>query len=312
MLAKRLTSLLLLALFPGLLRADGGQAPPKSLNRAALDRQVQTILETHGEGIQASIWIGGQTGGSWYAWKADVPRPTASAIKTAYLMELFATFPKQLDKPLPGLTEFLKDAHPAIAHFPAAQRAEIQRELAGASVRRIGEVMIGKSKASNAVYNAAANVTTAALQGPAALTKSLEARDPAFRAIQVRRYMLAARDVTGDNEATADALAAVLQALAARKIRGVELSTFAAMREVLRSTSPKETAQHFGKGGALDSDPLTRVRSGWWETPGGTLVYVVMTTQPTPGTRTRTEAGKRLAATTEKLTELATAAARTP
>ena len=148
----------------------------------------------------------------WYEWKSKAIYPTASAIKTAYLVELFTAHSTHLDEPLTGLAEVLgDDDHPALAPFNPATRAEIRRELAGASARRVGEVMMGKLHASNAVYNAAANVTTAVLGGPVNLTSKIHARDQEFAPIEVRRYMLAPRDRPGDNEASASALAAVLQ-----------------------------------------------------------------------------------------------------
>lgn len=110
------------------------------------------------------------------------------------------------------------DAHPAIAHFTADDRADIWAEIAGATIRRIGQMMIRGTDLSNAVYNAAANVTTALLGGPEALTGLIHDRDPAFGGLTVRRYMLTTRDVTGDNEATAASLAAVLQRVAARDL----------------------------------------------------------------------------------------------
>lgn len=286
-------------------------AAPRRLDAAPLDRAVAQLLEAHGEGIQASIWVGGPTGGAWYARQADVARPTASAIKTAYLVELFAAHAGKLDAPLPGAERVLDaDGHPALAPFPAAERDTIRQALRGATVRRVGEIMIRSGETANGVYNAAANVTTAVLGGPAALTQKIHARDAAFRDLAARRYMLAARNVTGDNEATAAALAAVLQRLAARRLAGVDEETLRAIREVLRRPEVAGSGSHFAKGGTLDSDPLTRVRSGWWETPQGTFVYVVMTVQPGPGQRSRAEAGKRLAQTCDALTERVVAAAR--
>src|SRR6185295_9570031 len=125
-----------------------------------------------------------------------------------YLVELFDLYKGKLDKPLRGADAVLKnDNHPAISHFSEEQRAEIRRELRGASVRRMAEVMTGTIEASNAVYNAAANLITAALGGPEALTARIRKRDPAFAQVSARRYMLRDRQEQGDNEAPAKALA---------------------------------------------------------------------------------------------------------
>jgi hypothetical protein len=63
--------------------------------------------------------------------------------------------------------------------------------------------------------------------------------------------------------------------------------------------------RHHVKEGALNSDPLVRVQSGWCEVPGGsTLVYVVVLSQPSPGKLPRDKAGERLEATARQLTKL--------
>ena len=175
------------------------------------------------------------TGAAVFERDPDAPRPTASAIKSFYLVELFARFADALDRPLPGVEGVLADdAHPAISHFTPEQRAEIRRELNGATVRRVGLVMMGTAPASNVVYNAAANVTTAVLGGPDALTALIRKRDAAFAAVSARRYMLRNRRERGDNEAPAIALAALYQRLAARRLAGIEAPAMDAIHEALR------------------------------------------------------------------------------
>jgi hypothetical protein len=288
-----------------LLAASGavrGQTLPVPLDRVAIDREVAGILDEHGEGIAAGLWIGGTDGGPWYDWKAESTLPTASAIKTSYLVELFAAHAHRLDEPLPGLAAVLgEETHAALAPFDPATRDAIRKALAGASVRRIGAVMMGKEPASNAVYNAAASVTTAVLGGPAALTAKIHARDPEFGPIRARRYMLAPRDRTGDNEASAAALASVLRRIAGRHLKGVDDATLADIRGAIISVDSGDLGRSYSKGGALASDPITRVSSGWWETPRGVIVSVVMTAQPGPGSRPRAEADARLAETNRRL-----------
>jgi hypothetical protein len=284
---------------------NGAAAP--GIDVPAVDIVVRTILEAHGDGVVAGLWVGGQVGPAWYSWEPHAVRPTASAIKTSFLLELFDKYADTLDQPPPELDDVLADLHPAVAHFSAAQREEIRKGLAGASVRRLGGVMMGSVAASNLVYNAAANVVTALLGGPEALTRAVRARDAAFAPIAVRRYMLAPRDVSGDNEGTPAALAAVLQHLASGTLPGVEEKTITSLRQAVLTKDEYLGlgGTHHVKEGALDSDPLTRVHSGWWRTPGGSVVvYVVMTAQPGPGPRPRAEAGSRLAATAAKLTRL--------
>ncbi|HCR00397.1 MAG TPA: hypothetical protein DIU48_13320, partial [Acidobacteria bacterium] len=96
--------------------------------------------------------------------------------------------------------------------------------------------------------------------------------------------MQADRVVNGDNEATAAALAVVLQQIAFRRVPKTDADTTQAMWEILHVPEDAgSTGSHYFKSGSLDSDPLTRIRSGFWESPTGIVVYVVMVEQPNPG-----------------------------
>jgi hypothetical protein len=258
-----------------------------------LTSEIESRLKQHGNGIEASVWLG-SIDRPWYEYKSREIRPTASSVKAFFLVELFDKHRGKLDSPLPGAAEFLKDDHPAISHFEPAVRDEIRRDLGSATVRRVGQVMIGKTEVSNEVYNAAANLTTAVLGGPEALTAAIQRRDAAFKPVEVRRYMLRDRTKPGDNEATAESLAALYQKLAAKKLKGIDGPTMTALHEVLhKQTDPKLGTQYY-KGGSLGSDPMTRVHAGWWETKKGPLVFVVMLEQPGPGKRDRDAAEEEL------------------
>jgi hypothetical protein len=297
-----------LALLSVSLAARLGLILPTIADDRPLDTRVQAELESHGDGVEAGIWVGALSGEPQFTHKADAIFPTASAIKTAFLIELFARYADALDQPPPGLDAVLADTHPAVAHFTAPQREEIRKGLTGVSVRKLGGIMMGSVRASNIVYNAAANVTTALLGGPEALTRAIRARDPSFAPIAARRYMLAPRNVTGDNEATPAALAAVLKCVATdRTSSPTPKGTLQAVSEAM--LTPKDhigiKGRHHVKEGALDSDPLVRVHSGWVERDDGTtLVYVVMLTQPSPGKLARDKAGERLEATTRRITKM--------
>jgi hypothetical protein len=280
-----------------------GRAAAPRVDARTLAAALDTRLAAHGDGVSAAVWLGGADGDAWFARAVDAPRATASAIKTFYLIELFGRFAGALDQPLPGVAGVLADdAHPAISHFTPEQRAEIRRELAGASARRVGLVMMGTAPASNIVYNAAANLTTAALGGPESLTAAIRARDRAFAGVAARRYMLRDRGERGDNEAPAVALAAVYQRLASRRLTGIDAATMDAIHAALRRADDPAIGTHFDKGGSLASDPMCEIRAGWYETGRGPLVYVVMTLQPMPGADGREASGRRLAATAEDLT----------
>jgi hypothetical protein len=284
------------------LAVPAADAQPARFDKAALNAQIQSQLAEHGESISASIWLGGADGEAWFARDVDTPWPTASAIKTFYLVELFAAHAARLDAPLAGTAAVLNDdAHPAVSHFTPDQRDEIRKGLRGASVRQVGLVMMGTAPASNIVYNAAANLTTAVLGGPEALSARIRGRDPAFAEVAARRYMLRDRTERGDNEAPASALAALYQRLASKKLRGIDAATVDAIRKAAQRADDAEFGAHFDKGGSLPSDPLAEVRAGWYETPKGPLVYVVMTSQPGPGPSGRDASSTKLIGTADAL-----------
>ena len=284
--------------------APSAQPAAPRLEATALSGRIEGLLNEHGQGIEASLWLG-DAGAAVFERQASVPRPTASAIKSFYLVELFDRFSGALDRPLPGVAAVLADdAHPAISHFTPEQRAEIRRDLKDATVRRVGLVMMGTAPASNVVYNAAANVTTAVLGGPEALTALIQTRDAAFAAVSARRYMLRNRRERGDNEAPAIALAALYQRLAAGRLAGIDAATMDAIREGLRRGDDPVLGRHYDKNGNLDSDPLSEVRAGWYATAKGPLVYVVMTRQPTPGPGGRDASSRQLAKTADALAQV--------
>jgi hypothetical protein len=273
-------------------------------NRALCAEAVRAAAEEHGEGIEISVWIGGPEGDAWFALNENVFRPAASSVKTAYLVELFAAHAGHLDEPLPGMSEILSDpTHPAIVHFDGETQEEIRRDHAGATVRRVGEMMIRGTDVSNAVYNAAANVTTATLGGPEGITERVHGRAPDLRGVAIRRHMLADRNATGDNEVTAEFLARVFQRIMRGDFPGCDDETLDAIRDVMHVDPHPDYGDHFFKSGSLNTDPLARIRSGAVGEDGRVIVYAVMTTQPDPAGRERQEAGDRLHETTVQLTE---------
>jgi hypothetical protein len=299
-----------MALAPVPSPAPDGEASP---DPAALESRIRALLDEHGDGVVASVWVGGRDGEPWFALEPDVARPAASAIKTAYLVVLFAWFADDLDVSPPGLDDALADDHPAMAPYSPGQRNEIVEALRGASVRKLGGVMMGSIPAPNHVYNAAASCVTAVFGGPENLSAAIHSIDPSFAPIEARRYMLAPRDVSGDNEASAASLAMVMQRLAAGNVAGVEARTIGAIREAIiaRDGHLGLDGRHQFKGGSLNTDPMARVHSGWWEVPGEEpIVYAVMLSQPVPGDRPSSEAGDRLEEAASRLTTIVLDAAR--
>jgi hypothetical protein len=271
--------------------------------KAAFDSILAEAVESHGDaGLEVSTWIGTPDGKPLFARNADTVRAAASSIKTAYLVELFAAFEGRLDRPLPGLDAILDDpSHPALVHFDAETRAKIVAAMRGISARRVAQMMIHGIGVDNATYNAAANVTTAVLGGPEGLTEKITGRFGPGAA--VRRYMLAARDVTGDNEVSADFLARVLCTVASGEIPGIRMETVDAVRDQLFLEVGEDGVRHLSKTGALDTDPMTRISSGILVRPDAEpLVYAILCERQTPGTRSREDAVAALEDTNAELT----------
>jgi hypothetical protein len=264
----------------------GGAAPPRTDPGPRIAAALATVSDADFNGLGRSIWIGTAAGAALFEESADVPRPAASSIKTSYLVEFFSHRAEALDEPVPGAAAIVGDPeHPAIVHFDAETQAEINEHLATADARTVGRHMIRGTGVSNPVYNAAANLVTAFLGGPPELTARIQARHPDFAGLDSRRYMLAARDVTGDNTATAGSLAAVLAAIARGDVPSVSSETHDALRDIL-FLEDTDDGRHFYKGGSLNSNPITRVLSGYYEVPGEpagrALVYAFMAEIPGP------------------------------
>ncbi len=325
LLRKTLTAFVLLAaglaLVPAYATGCNGAPPtPAPLDgRQAIAAALDGVDASEFTDLGRSVWIGTANGATLYAESPDVPRPAASSIKTAYLVEFFSDRADALDEPVPGAVDVVGNPdHPAIVHFDADTQAEIQEHLETATARTVGRHMIRGTGVSNPVYNAAANLVTAFLGGPPELTDKIQARHPDYAGIDSRRYMLAARDVTGDNTATAGSLAAVLAAVARGDVPGVSSETHEAMRDILFLEDTGD-GRHFYKGGSLNSNPITRVLSGYYAAPGEPsgreLVYAFMAEIPGPESVAPSDlepgdAGRRLQDHLEALREAALPVAR--
>ena len=220
------------------------------------------------------------------AHRADEPFSSASSIKSAILLELFAKYGNELSKTSRFDIQSIvrNDEHPAIAHFGPATRNEIAIDLADVSIFRLGKIMIdstdeaGKSY-SNTTYNAAANVAIGLLGGPAKATERIHRRHPAFQRMHLRRYMLADRKVSGDNTATPLELATLFAMSIGENRRMVQPHEAAAATKILHSTDYPDGSRLYSKGGTLHSDPVTSVRSGQFQRRDVRMNYAIMATQ---------------------------------
>ena len=269
-----------------------------------LDAQVQALIAEPGDPVQAGVWFGA-AGAPIYQLGADRAMPAASVVKTAILIELFAAHAGHLDQPLGSAGVLADDKHEAMAPF-SAQRGEVRAALASATVRTVGAIMMGSQKASNAVYNAAANLAIASLGGPAEVTAKIRARDAAFGGVVVGRYMLASR-TAADNAATPAALAAVLAAVAGGKLPGADHATVAAMVEAMMQRNGALGGERH-KEGNLDSDPMVCIKTGFYARGAGKppLIYVVGAALSARPSTSRDAAHRRL----DKLTDAIHAALR--
>jgi hypothetical protein len=282
---------------------------PDSVTNGALDPQllmsVQAITAELGPNTRAAVWLGEAGYEPVLAWNAEEWMPTASAIKVALLIELFTAFAQNLEQPLPGAAAVLADrSHPAVAHFSPGQRTTAQQELGTASVRRMGQVMIGVPGIDTFTYNLAANLVIAHFGGPAAITKRLQERTPAWQDLRIQRYMLSDRAAAGDNEATAHAMSSLHQGLAMRQIPGVPAVAIDAARAALAGPLDGQGRATFAKDGALDSEPVTRVNAGWRDGDDESVLHVVMLAQYGVPSAQREAAGQRLASAARRIEQL--------
>ena len=267
-----------------------------------LTTEVLREIDLAGENVRAGIWLARPESEPLFAIQADVAMPCASSIKTSYMLELFAESP-DLDAPFPGASAILDNPdHPAVVHFSAEQRETAKKLLGDASIRRMAEAMMTGRGVDNATYNIAANLVTAHFGGPTALTRRLHERAPGWRGLYVRRYMLANRKTNGDNEATSHALGAVLEQMALGAVPGVSPEALDAARQIM-AKAPEGPSQRFTKGGSLNSNPVTRVRTGFRTGPTGSLVWAIMLIDEAAPTE-RQAAGPKLAKATQTIERL--------
>ncbi len=248
--------------------------PPQSVLQHAIDQLDPSL--------QVAAWFATTEGEVLAEHQSTHPLASASAIKTALLVELFARYEHELDRvPEQPMLRILQDDHPAIRHFNANQRKEIQQGLQGKTVRQIGHMMMGSEPASNLVYNAAANASIALLDGPEKATEAIHQRSEALQGIIVRRYMLARRDQPGDNTITAHSLGGLWQMLLGAKLPGISPTTREAiLGGILQSENRFGLPGiHRFKGGSLDSLPIVRVESGSWQSaekePAKIYVFII-------------------------------------
>ncbi|MEE2826180.1 MAG: hypothetical protein VYE64_06090 [Planctomycetota bacterium] len=249
-------------------------------------KNVAAILQTIPDEMVIGLVVLDDRGKVMFHHNSQRELPAASSVKSILLLELFYRFSEELDQqPRPDIAAIVQNRqHPAIAHFQERSQQEIADELSNVSIRQLGSILIdskdpsGKTY-SNIVYNGAANVAIALLGGPAAATQKMQRRDAAFRGVHLRRYMLARRNVTGDNTATPLALATLFQTTIGKNPSDLTADTVQGITEILHARDYPSGATLYAKGGALYSDPVTQVRSGHYSDQKRTMNYAIMASQ---------------------------------
>ncbi|MCH2182461.1 MAG: hypothetical protein MK108_10690 [Mariniblastus sp.] len=251
-----------------------------------LPKNVAAILQTIPDDMVIGLVVLDDRGKVMFHHNSQRELPAASSVKSILLLELFNRYAEELDQqPRQDIAAIVQNRkHPAVAHFSERSQQEIAAELSVVSIKQLGSILIdskdpsGKTY-SNIVYNGAANVAIALLGGPAAATAQMQQRHDAFQGVHLRRYMLARRNVTGDNTATPFALATLFQTTVGKTPPDVMGNTVQELTDILHVTDYPNGAKLYAKGGTLYSDPVTQVRSGHYSNGTRTMNYAIMASQ---------------------------------
>ncbi len=246
---------------------------------------VVDSLEQAGNGVELGLEVVDAGTGVLLSHDPEVPRPTASAIKSAILVDLLTQRAETLAEVPAGVDGLLAPGgHPAFAGFSGDELDRARRELGGKSYLELARVMMGRTDASNPVYNAACNLIMIKLGGPGAITRRLHDADPAFAGFDVNRYMLQWNG-DGDNTATPRALVSLYRMAALGRVPGLDANGVTLFRELTLDQGDGGPGSVFEKAGTLYPKPLVRVHAGYVVRPGGALIYAVMGEVPDPGDR---------------------------
>lgn len=264
------------------LAKDGERAQPPS----RVPKNVAPILARLPDATTIGLVVLDRRGKVVFQHNSELELPAASSVKSILLLELFAKYADELTKQQrDDIAEIVEDGeHPAIVHFSAKNKKVIAEQLAGVSIQQLGSILIDSEDQSgndysNAVYNAASNVAIALLGGPVDSTALIQARHDKFENVNVRRYMLANRNVTGDNTATPLALATLFNISVGKTPKGVQPKTAKEVEKILHSIDYKNGAKLYSKGGTLHSSPVTHVRSGQYRKGKIRMNYAIMASQ---------------------------------
>ena len=258
----------------------------KQQPKSKLPKNVASLLKALPDETEIGLVVLDRRGRVVFQHNSELELPAASSVKSILLLELFATFADELDTTdRSDIRKIVNDGnHPAIAHFSTKSKKLIAEGLSDVSIKQLGSILIDYedqegNKYSNAVYNAASNVAIALLGGPEGASAAIQKRHDAFADVNFRRYMLADRNVTGDNTASPLALAKLFHISVGKTPKGVKAKISKEVAAILHSVDYKNGAKLYSKGGTLYSDPVTQVRSGQYRRGKVRMNYAIMAKQ---------------------------------
>lgn len=244
------------------------------LIRPDLDAEIAT-LDLDRDGMELGILVVIEGQGVVASRAPTTPRSTASAIKTAIAVDLLSVRGDLLDTVPAGIDPLLRPGtHPAFRGFAPDELARARAQLAGRTYRELARIMMGRTDAGNAVYNAACNIIMIKLGGPKAIRDRLHGLDPAFRGLDINRYMQSWNG-DGDNTATPQALVTLYRMTASGDVPGLDPAGIDTLRAFLRRDGDGP-GMVYEKIGTLYPEPMVRVHAGYLHRDSGTLVYAVM------------------------------------
>jgi hypothetical protein len=270
------------------------------LTRPDLDAAVSALA---GDGGQLGVLVVVEGKGVVVSRDPAVPRAAASAIKTAIAVDLLSVRGDLLDTVPAGVDALLRPGtHPAFRGFTPRELEEARAQLSGKTYRELARIMMGRTDAVNAVYNAACNLIMIKLGGPRAIGERIHALDPSLAGLDVNRYMQSWNG-DGDNTATPEALVSLYRMAASGDVPGLDETGVQTLRAFLRRDGSGGPGTVYEKVGTLYPQPMVRVHAGYQHRDSGNLVYAVMGEIPKEGTGDEAERFARLMNAVDHVTE---------
>jgi hypothetical protein len=253
----------------GLLLGGAGYSRP-DLEAEIADRDLA------GAGVELGVLVVIEGEGVVLSRFPETPRAAASAIKTAIAVDLLHVRGDLLDTVPSGVDPLLRPGtHPAFRGFTPEELSHARGHLVGRTYRELARIMMGRTEAGNAVYNAACNLIMIKLGGPRTIRNRVQGLDPALQGLDVNRYMQSWNG-DGDNRATPGALVALYRMTAEGQVPGLAPDAVETLRSWLRRDDAGRPGTLYEKIGTLYPDPMVRVHAGYVHRDSETLVYAVM------------------------------------